>query len=320
MSSLMLAYLGQTPGAPETLSLTEICARYLPLLRAAMPKGVVLEAVLPDPGPAIYGAADQLQQLLVNLVTNAREAMGETGGSIQVNVKTVSRADVPVTHCFPPDWQPQDQAYACLEVTDTGCGIENGDIGKIFDPFFSSKLIGRGLGLAVVMGIVKAHTGVVTIKSRLNRGSTFQVFFPLVIPAVSLPTGQDVPSPEQNQTGTVLLVEDEEAIRNTTIEMLTHLGFTVLAARDGVEAVAVFTQHKDEISCVVCDLTMPHMDGWETLTSLRQLSPGVPVVLTSGYDEARVMAGAHPELPQSFLGKPFQLAALKNALAGAMVK
>jgi two-component system, cell cycle sensor histidine kinase and response regulator CckA len=116
----------------------------------------------------------------------------------------------------------------------------------------------------------------------------------------------------------VLLVEDEEMVRNMTEALLTRLGFTVLATKDGVEAVEVFRQHQDEIRCVLCDLTMPRMDGWETLTALRALRPGIPVVLASGYDEAKVMEGEHAELPQVFLHKPFRMAELKAALGAAM--
>ena len=119
--------------------------------------------------------------------------------------------------------------------------------------------------------------------------------------------------------GTVLLVEDEEMVRNITTRMLTRLGFTVLAAPDGAEAVAVFRQHQDEIRCVLCDLTMPGLDGWETLAALRHLAPDLAVILTSGYDEAQVMAGDHRQWPQAFLSKPYQLQGLSEALQRALV-
>ena len=112
----------------------------------------------------------------------------------------------------------------------------------------------------------------------------------------------------------VLVVDDEAQVRNMVKTTLTRLGFTVLEARDGLEAVEVFRQHQDEIRCVICDLTMPRMDGWETLSTLRSLSPGIPVVLSSGYDEEQVMAGEHIELPQAFLGKPYQLKELRGTI------
>ena len=276
VSGLMLTYLGQTPGKREPLDLSEACRRSLPLLRAAMPEDVVLETDLPSPGPIISANANQIQQVLTNLVTNAWEAIGDDRGAIRLTVKTVSSADIPAAHRFPIDWQPQDNAYACLEVADAGCGIADKDIEKLFDPFFSSKFTGRGLGLAVVLGIVRAHGGVVTVESEPGRGSVFRVFFPVSAEEVPRRPDQAAQAPEIEGGGTVLLVEDEEMVRNMAATMLTRLGFTVLEAKDGVEAVEVFRQHQDEIRCVLCDLTMPRMNGWETLAALRKLAPGTP--------------------------------------------
>jgi signal transduction histidine kinase len=144
-----------------------------------MPEGVVLEIDLPSPGPVIRANANQIEQVLANLVTNAREALGDGRGANLLTVKAYSRADIPAAHRFPLDWQPQDTAYACLEVADTGCGIADKDIENLFDPFFSSKFTGRGLGLAVVLGIVRAHEGAVTVESEPGHGSVFRVFFPV---------------------------------------------------------------------------------------------------------------------------------------------
>jgi PAS domain S-box-containing protein len=179
MSSLMLSYLGQTPGKFEPLDLAEVCRGSLPVLRAAMPKGVALESDLPSPGPAISGNSNQIQQILANLTTNAWEAFGDGHGAIHLRITTVSPGDISTAHRFPIDWQPQDNVYACLEVADAGCGIADHDIEKIFDPFFSSNFIGRGLGLSVVLGIVRAHGGAVTVDSEPGRGSVFRVFFPV---------------------------------------------------------------------------------------------------------------------------------------------
>ena len=179
VSGLMLTYLGQSFDKREPLALSDACRWSLPMLRAVMPEDVVLETDLPSPGPAISTNANYIHQILSNLMTNAWESVGEEGGSIHLGVKTVSPADIPAVHRFPLDWQPQDNAYACLEVADEGCGIEDKDIEKLFDPFFSSKFTGRGMGLAVVMGIVRTYKGVVTVESEPGRGSTFRVFLPV---------------------------------------------------------------------------------------------------------------------------------------------
>jgi len=328
MSGLMLTYLGQSFDTHELLDLSETCLQRLPILQAVMPKDMVLETDLPSQGPVISADANQIQQILTNLLINAWEAVGEEGGSIHLGVKTVSPADIPAAYRHPIDWQPQDTAYACLEVADAGCGIAAPDIEKLFDPFFSSKFTGRGMGLAVVMGIVRAHSGVVTVESEPGRGSTFRVFFPVSVEEVPRQpdkVGNDgdvlistVSPIEMEGGGIVLLVEDEEMLRNMAAAMLTLLGFAVLEAKDGVEAVEVFRQRQNEISCILCDLTMPRMNGWETLTALRKLAPDIPVILTSGYDKAHVMAGDHPELPQVFLGKPYKLKGLRDAIGRAI--
>jgi two-component system, cell cycle sensor histidine kinase and response regulator CckA len=325
VSRLMLTYLGQTPGKHEPIDLSEISRRSLTLLLAAAPKRMIFNAEFPSSGPVIRANAGQIQQVLTNLITNAWEAISDNRGSIALTVKTVSNADIPTSTRFPIDWRPQSIPYACLEVTDTGGGIPDSDIEKIFDPFFTTKFTGRGLGLPVVMGIVKAHGGGVTIESEPGRGSTFRVFLPvsteeipcrIELPAIpgALQTGKTEKIFKIESGGTVLLIEDEEQVRNMANIMLTRLGYTVLEAKDGVEALEMFQQHQDEILCVLSDLTMPRMNGWETLTALRKLSPDVPVILSSGYDEAQVMAGKHSERPNAFLGKPYQLKGLRETI------
>jgi two-component system, cell cycle sensor histidine kinase and response regulator CckA len=210
--------------------------------------------------------------------------------------------------------------YACLEVTDTGCGIAVENIEKLFDPFFSSKFTGRGLGLPVVLGIIKAHGGAVTVESKVRRGSTFRVFLPLSAEEVPLqPDKKAKHSLVFKEGGVVLLVEDEEMARNMTETMLTRLGFKVLLAKDGVEAVTMFRNHLEKISVVLCDLSMPNMNGWETLSALRQIRPDIQIILGSVHDESKVTTCDHPDLPyQVFLHKPYQKTALKVALERAM--
>jgi len=179
MSKLMLVYLGQAPGVHESLDLSIACSRWLSLLEVALPKRVVLEIDLASPGPTIRANAEQIQQVLTNLVANAWEAGGAGRGEIQVTVKAVTSAEVPLAHRVPPDWQPLGPVFACLEVVDHGCGVAEADIEKLFDPFFSTKFTGRGLGLPVVLGIVRSHGGVVTVESTPGSGSVFRVYLPV---------------------------------------------------------------------------------------------------------------------------------------------
>jgi len=320
VSGMMLTYLGQTPGKPAPLDLADLVRRYEPRLRSFFSEGGILEFDLPEPGPVIDGVSDQIQQILRRLVANAREAYDTGPPMVRLTVTTVPAAEIPEFHRFPVDWQPVDTVHACLAVTDTGGGIAAEDIDRLFDPFFSRKFTGRGLGLAAVLGIATAHGGAVTVDSRPGRGSRFRVFFPV---SNRRPPRRPEPAASASEAkgyGTLLLVEDEPAVRAMAHAMLERLGYQVIEAEDGEQALAVFSEHGPEIRCVLCDLTMPGMDGWETLTKIRESAPGVPVILTSGYDEAWVLKGTYSEKPQAFLAKPFGgrdlKAALKKALGG----
>lgn len=318
VSGLMLTYLGQAASQHELLDLSGICRRSLPILRAAMPKTAVLEINFQSPGPNVKANGQQIRQVLTNLATNGWEALGQGRGTVGLRTKTVSPGDIPAAHRFPLDWRPQALPYACLEVTDSGCGIAEKDIENLFDPFFTRKFPGRGLGLSVVLGIVRAHGGAVSVESREGQGSTLRVFLPVTDEEVLQKPEKTGPVPPIEGGGTVLLIEDEAALRETARDMLAYFGFEVVEAGDGAEAQEVFRRHRDSIRFVLCDLTMPRMNGWETLAALRRLAPGIPVILASGYDRAQVMTGDHPEWPQAFLGKPYQSAELHDAICQAL--
>jgi PAS domain S-box-containing protein len=314
VSGQMLSYLGQTPCRHEPLDLSESCRQSLALLQAAAPKGMIIDADFPSSGPIIRANAGQIMQVLTNLATNAWEAADENRSCIGMTVKTVSRMDIPSSKRFPIDWQPRERDYACLEVADAGCGIAHENIEKLFDPFYSTKFTGRGMGLSVVLGIVKAHNGGITVESEPGRGSVFRIFLPVSTEEVQRQPDKPILSPEIQGGGTVLLIEDEDQVRKMARTMLTHLGYRVLEAKDGAEAMDIFQQHQEEIRCVLSDLTMPRMNGWEALAAMRKLSPDIPVILSSGYDEAHVMADEHPERPNAFLGKPYRLQELGDTI------
>jgi PAS domain S-box-containing protein len=314
VSTQMLTYLGQSHGKRVPLGLSEVCARGLALLRVALPQGVALESDLPPPGPVVLANANQLQQALTNLVTNACEAGGPSQRPVGVRVRVVPAADLPAARRFPIDFVPRAAAYACIEVSDAGCGISAEELGKVFDPFYSTKFTGRGMGLPAVLGIARAHDGVVTAESAPGMGSTFRVFLPLSTEVVPPPATPRAAVPTAARGVTVLLVEDDPTVRQTVQLALETCGFAVLAAEDGVAAIAQFDRHRQEIGCVLCDLTMPGLNGWATLAELRRRDAGLPVILSSGYSEAEVMQGEHPEQPQAFLHKPYDLKALTATL------
>jgi len=319
MSRLMLVYLGQSVGKGEPRYLSEIIRDSLAFLQGNVPPSITVETDVPWPGPVVNANGDHLQQVLTNLVTNACESMNEAGGRIRLSLRSCAASQIPMERRFPIGWQAQGPDYVCLEVADTGCGIEAADMENLFDPFFSTKFSGRGLGLPVILGIVQAHGGAITVESQVGQGSTFRVYLPSstdAAPALPEPVAQSL-QPEGG--GTILLVDDDETLLDSTGALIEMMGFNLLTARDGVEALEVFRKHQRDIRCVITDLTMPRMDGWETLAELRKLDPALPVVMASGYDKGRVMAGKHGDHPHAFLEKPFGLQELCNAIGQALL-
>jgi PAS domain S-box-containing protein len=320
ISHSMLAYLGQTTSRRELIDLTDVTSEALLFVGASLPKKTHLELNLPSEELKILGDATHIRQILTNLVLNASEAIGEQEGFITVAIHAVVASDILESKFFPLDWKPVAKSYACVSVSDTGCGMDAAIQDKIFDPFFSTKFTGRGLGLAVAMGLVQAHDGAIAIESQGGWGSSFRLYLPISgLQALSSKKEEAIISEMIEGQGLILLVEDEPMVRNMAEAMLKRLGYEVITACDGSEAVGIFRERKDEFGLVLLDLSMPRMGGWETLNALRALRPEVPVVLASGYDEAKVMEGRQAELLQAFLHKPYRMVELKAALDAVIV-
>ncbi|MFO7600657.1 MAG: response regulator [Candidatus Desulfacyla sp.] len=204
--------------------------------------------------------------------------MGEQSGVVSVSTRTACPADIPSVHRWPVVFTPGALSYACLEVKDTGWGIAEDVIEKLFDPFYSTRFIGRGLGLPVALGSVKTHGGCITLETEPGQGSIFRVHLPLTTEAVPRPKAiPQVAAVGPRENLTVLLVEDDPLARETGAMVLRRLDMNVLEAKDGIEAVEVFRKHQKEIHCVLCDLTMPRMNGWQTIEALRRLAPESPL-------------------------------------------
>lgn len=316
VSTLMLTYLGQAPGRHEKLDLAELCRHSAAALQNGLPPEVALILEMEGAPAWVSGNEQQLQQLLASLVTNGWEALAGGGGEVRLRLKSVDAALIETANRFPLDWEPEKGIRFCvLEIADQGCGISEADIGELFDPFFSKKFTGRGLGLPIVLGVVRTHRGAVTVESEPGKGSTFRVYLPQL---EYVPESKGEEQAQALAGGTVLLVEDEPAVRKTTSAMLGISGFTVLEARDGAEALELYRQHQGAICLVVSDLTMPGLDGWSTLAALRNLDPDLPAILTSGYDQSQVMCGDHLQWPQVFLRKPYTMGTLREAIRQAL--
>jgi CheY-like chemotaxis protein len=255
--------------------------------------------------PAIEGDSAQLQQLLINLLTNASDALGDLPGTIRLTTGTQLVGRGELASVLPNRNLPAGQ-YVFIEVADNGCGMDESTIAKIFDPFFTTKFAGRGLGLAAVHGIVRGHKGTLQVQSEPEAGTVFRVLFPatnqVVEEAPKLDGSVDGNSHIQD---TVMIVDDEPAIRALACQILEGAGATVLCAADGHEALRVFEARSAEIRTILLDLTMPGLDGGEVFQRLIKIDPGVEVILCSGYDEQDVSSKCGPTLPAGFLRKPF---------------
>jgi PAS domain S-box-containing protein len=313
----MLAYSGKGRFVVQRHDLAAIVREMASILDVSISKKAVLRYHLAPLLPAIEADATQLRQVVMNLITNASEAIGEASGVISIITGKMECDRAYLEGSTLGHDRPEGE-YVYLEVTDTGSGMDAETQQRIFDPFFTTKFTGRGLGLAAVLGIVRGHQGVIRVHSRPGEGSTFTVLFPAASGGAAPAEARPEATAAWRGSGTVLLVEDEEAVRNVAKEMLECLGFQVVAAADGQEALAAYRAHADAIVCVLLDLTMPRMSGEETFRELRRLRPDLRIILSSGYNEQDVIQQFAGKGLAGFVQKPYTLGALQEAMRRAL--
>jgi PAS domain S-box-containing protein len=300
----ILAYSGRGHFVVRPTDVNALVRENLPLFEVAVPKNVRLEARLDRDPPLVDADVGQVQQVLMNLVINAAEAIGERGGTVTVvtGVREVTASDQSLWHASGTPLAPG--RYVSLEVRDDGPGMDAETVDRIFEPFFTTKFTGRGLGLAAVLGVVRGHRGALSVESSPGRGTVFRILF---APSTQeRGAGVAAATPPRRREARVLLVDDEEAVRDMVGEALEQEGFEVLRAEDGSRGVALFDANRGRIDVVLLDLSMPGLSGEETYRRLRAIDPGVRVILSSGYDsdEARGRFGASP--PAGFIQKPYR--------------
>ncbi len=309
LTNQMLAYAGKGTFEVRPVHLPTLAREMTQLLAASISKTALLRYDFEPDLPLIRGDIAQLHQVIMNLVTNASDAIGDRSGTITIRTGTVvlEREQLVETYLH-DDFEPGP--YVCLEVADTGCGMDAETQKRMFDPFFSTKFAGRGLGLAAVLGIVRSHRGAIRIQSQPGAGTTFQVFFPAVPRTVAVegeapPIDPDAEVRRWRGNGLVLIVDDEKRVRDVAKSILEHRGFQTLTAVDGREGVRLFAEYSDQIRLVLLDLTMPGLDGNAVLAEIRRMRADVPVILSSGYTKQDVVAEASEQDAFAFIQKPY---------------
>jgi two-component system, cell cycle sensor histidine kinase and response regulator CckA len=283
------------------------------LLRASIDRTVDIKYALATDPVVIEGDATQLRQVVMNLVVNASDAIGQTGGAITVATSRV-RADRSYLAGTFVDEGLDAGEFAVLDVSDTGIGMDAATRARIFDPFFTTKTAGRGLGPAAVLGIVRAHHGALKVYSELSKGTTFKLLLPLTSADVSPdPWANRSPTPWRGE-GTVLVVDDEPMVRDVAQAILQRLGLTVTLAPDGEEAIRLFTEDPDRFGAVLLDLTMPRVSGAETFRRIREIRSDARVILMSGYNEDEASGQFAGKGLAGFIEKPFSTQALSEAI------
>ena len=304
LTGQMLAYAGTESLRPERLDISRIIREMAQLIESATTRKAVLEYDLGRDLPAIEADAAQLSQMAMSLITNASEALGEDTGRIVIRTGTVEANRTTLSQAFLGDGLAEG-TYVTLEVSDNGCGIDPETRARIFDPFYTTKFTGRGLGLAAVLGIVRTHRGAIEIETEPGAGTRFRVLFPVAQEPAITTDDPDNDDFEWRGSGTVLMVDDDESVLEVGSETLERAGFDVIRVTDAPEAIEIFRLRADEIQLVLLDRTMPAMSGEETLERLRKIRPDVRIVLVSGYSEASTRESFVGKGLAGFLHKPF---------------
>ncbi len=301
----MLAYAGKGSFLVECVDVGALVTDTADLIHVSISKKAHLELNLAPHLPPVDADASQLRQVVMNLVINASEALGDTTGTIRITTRLARPEDLETAAVHSFDLRAGD--CVCLEVADTGHGMAPATLARIFDPFFTTKFTGRGLGLAAVLGIVRAHQGALTVDSAPGRGSSFRLYLPVSTrTAANGPIAAKLPSaPAGSGHGTILLADDESIVLETADALLRHHGFTTVLAHDGHEAVTRFRENPTGFLAVLVDLTMPGLDGAEVLRVIRVINPTMPVLVMSGFSEQDVLARLRGFNRVGIVRKPF---------------
>jgi PAS domain S-box-containing protein len=306
LTQQITAFAGKGSFVVEPLNLNDIVKEMSYLLETSSSKSATINYQFDDDLPSIEADPTQIRQVILNLITNASESLGDKPGMISITTDRIV-CDQGMLSGLQGHDELSEGLYVTLEVSDSGSGIDKANMEKLFDPFFSTKFTGRGLGLASTLGIVRAHKGAIRVSSRPGQGSTFSVMFPASQRPITISTSEPEVRDGWQGSGTVLVVDDEEEVREVTQDMLEALGFKVMTAKDGQEGVELFHRHSQELSAVLLDMLMPIMDGATAFPLMLEADCSVPIILMSGYSEQEATGQFIGKDLAGFIKKPYDL-------------
>jgi two-component system, cell cycle sensor histidine kinase and response regulator CckA len=322
LTKSMMAYSGQSHITLSPVDLQELVSEVSLLLGVDTREFVDLKLKLTPDLPDVLGDTTQLRQVVLNLMANAIDALDGQPGSVSVQARTVETD----TDLLQGGWLGRNTTegrFVMLEVVDDGCGMDEQTRARIFDPFFSTKDIGHGLGLAAVKGIVAGHGGSIRVRSTPGKGTTMSVFLPIFDgeqnPSQPIPSCEAVEPLEQLQPCTILVVDDQELIRDLLEDWLQAQGHNVLLSSNGPEALEIFTEQGQTLDLVFLDVTMPNMSGLEVLEQIRATNTTLPVLMSSGYLKQAALPDLNRLGYSGFLQKPFHLAEFEAVLANLLL-
>jgi PAS domain S-box-containing protein len=313
----LLAYSGKGRFIVQPVHLSSLVRTSAELLKASLPAKIELKFDLETELPEVQADSAQIEQLVLNLVVNASEAIGDRNGLITVRTGTerIGSGGLPN---YVSGVTPRQGRYVFLEVSDTGSGIDEAIRTRIFDPFFSTKFLGRGLGLSAASGIVRSHHGTITLETAPGAGSSFKIFFPVAARSAAVFVGSTPSGRKLRGTETILAVDDEPVILHMVKATLESYGYSILTAPDGAAALTLFQQHEPRIALVLLDMKMPGMSGDEVFSALRQIRRDLRIVITTGYKDSEVLPTFGMEQPTGFIQKPYKPADLAEAVRQAL--
>jgi two-component system, cell cycle sensor histidine kinase and response regulator CckA len=313
----LLTYSGKGHFNLEPTSLNDSISEILKIMEKVISKKVSLITNLESGLPNIKSNSSQIQQIIMNLITNASESFGEEEGTITIKTGKMHASKEYVDSSYLQDDLPAGE-YLYVDVIDTGCGMDKESITQLFDPFFSTKFAGRGLGMTTTLGIVRSHQGAIFVESNPGEGTLFRILFPVTNQPVNKKSSPKKDHNFGNDPGTILVIDDVEAVLNVTRIALELENFKVLTAKDGQEGLEVIKKQHEEISLILLDLTMPKLNGKELIDYLTLTHSEIPIILSSGYDSEEVLTEKTMQAIAGFLKKPYTVQGLLHEVHQAL--